>query len=68
MPLAECVGEDQRRVCHQLPARDSATGPGGGVGDGGEIIEYILYSKKVGCLLTGPESMDLTSLNVLKGE
>ena len=34
----------------------------------GEIIAYIQYAKEKGCLLTGPESMDVSRLNVLKGE
>ncbi len=31
-----------------------------------EIIDYILYTKEKGCKLTGPESLDVTHLNVLK--
>ena len=33
-----------------------------------EVIDYIRYAKEKGCLLTGPESMDTSRLNVLKGE
>lgn len=33
-----------------------------------EIINYIHYAKEKGCLVTGPESMDVTYLNVLKGD
>lgn len=33
-----------------------------------EIIAYIQYAKEKGCSLTGPESMDVSYLNVLKGE
>ena len=33
-----------------------------------EIIEYIKYAKAKGCLLTGPESMDASRLNILKGD
>lgn len=32
-----------------------------------EIIEYIQYAKEKGCNLTGPESIDVSRLNVLKG-
>ena len=32
-----------------------------------QIIEYIRYSKEKGCQLTGPESMDVSRLNVFKG-
>ncbi len=31
-----------------------------------KIIEYIRYAREKGCSLTGPESMDISSLNVLK--
>ncbi len=31
-----------------------------------KVIEYINYSKEKGCLITGPESMDASRLNVLK--
>ncbi len=31
-----------------------------------EVIEYIAYAKEKGCKLTGPESLDITHLNVLK--
>ncbi len=31
-----------------------------------KIIEYIQYSKEKGCLITGPEVMDASSLNVLE--
>ena len=29
------------------------------------IVEYIRYARTKGCLLTGPESMDVSRLNVL---
>jgi arginine/lysine/ornithine decarboxylase len=31
-----------------------------------EILDSIEYMKDKGCFLTGPEDMDVTSLNVLK--
>ncbi len=31
-----------------------------------EVIDYIEYAKSKGCLITGPETMDATRLNVLK--
>lgn len=33
-----------------------------------EILDYIKYAKEKGCFLTGPEDMQITHLNVLKGE
>lgn len=32
-----------------------------------DIIEYIEYTKDIGCSLTGPEDMDINKLNVYKG-
>lgn len=33
-----------------------------------EIVEYIKYAKEKGCMMTGPQSMDISRINVLKGE
>lgn len=33
-----------------------------------EIIDYIHYAKKKGCFMTGPEDMEISYVNVLKGE
>lgn len=33
-----------------------------------EILEYIRYAKEKGCSMTGPEDMDITRLNVWKGD
>lgn len=66
LPLAQCAG----RICAEFvmcyPPGIPILGPGERVT--GEIIAYIRYAKEKGCLLTGPESMDVSSLNVLKGE
>ena len=32
-----------------------------------EIVDYIFYAKEKGCSLTGPEDMEISRLNVLKG-
>ena len=32
-----------------------------------EIVDYIFYAKDKGCSLTGPEDMEISRLNVLKG-
>ncbi len=55
-----------RRVCHVLSPGYSGAGPGEKITRA--IIDYIQYAKSKGCVLTGPESMDVTRLNVLKGE
>lgn len=33
-----------------------------------EIIDYIIYAKEKGCVLTGLEDMEIKRINVLKGE
>ena len=66
LPLEECSG----RVCAEFvmcyPPGIPILAPGERITP--EIIAYIQYSKEKGCSLTGPESMDITHLNVLKGE
>lgn len=66
LPLLECEG----RVCTEFfmcyPPGIPILAPGERVTR--EIIEYIKYAQAKGCVLTGPESMDVSQLNVLKGE
>lgn len=64
--LEECAG----RVCGEFvmcyPPGIPILAPGERITQG--IIEYISYAKEKGCLLTGPQSMEVSRLNVLKGE
>lgn len=66
LPLGECVG----RVCTEFvmcyPPGIPILAPGELITE--DIIQYISYSKQKGCVITGPESMDVSRLNVLKGE
>jgi len=66
LPITECVG----RVCTEFvmcyPPGIPILAPGERITE--EIIRYIRYSGEKGCLITGPESMDASRLNVLKGE
>ncbi len=66
LPLEACVG----RVCAEFvmcyPPGIPILAPGERVTQ--EIITYIQYAKAKGCVLTGPQSMDIRQLNVLKGE
>ena len=66
LPLEQCAG----RICAEFvmcyPPGIPILAPGECVTK--ELIGYIQYAKEKGCTLTGPESMDVTSLNVLKGE
>lgn len=63
VPLADCIG----RVCCEFvmcyPPGIPVLAPGEIITK--EIIQYIQYAKEKGCLLTGPETMDVSRLNVL---
>lgn len=65
LELAQCLG----RVCGEFvmcyPPGIPVLGPGERVTR--DVIGYIDYAREKGCLLTGPESMDVSRLNVLKG-
>lgn len=64
--LSECAG----KVCGEFvmcyPPGIPILAPGERITE--SIIKYISYAKEKGCLLTGPESMDVSHINVLKGE
>ncbi|WP_066087439.1 aminotransferase class I/II-fold pyridoxal phosphate-dependent enzyme [Anaerotignum neopropionicum] len=66
LPLAECGG----RVCTEFvmcyPPGIPILAPGERITQ--EIIAYIQYAKDKGCVVTGPESMDISRLNVWEGE
>lgn len=66
LPLAECGG----RVCTEFvmcyPPGIPILAPGERITR--EIIAYIQYAKEKGCVITGPESMDISRLNVWEGE
>ena len=66
LPLSQCAG----RVCTEFvmsyPPGIPILAPGELVTD--ELIAYIKYAQGKGCTMTGPESMDVSQLNVLKGE
>ena len=65
LPLARCLD----RVCGEFvmcyPPGIPILGPGERVTR--EAIDYIESARAKGCLLTGPESLDASHLNVLKG-
>ena len=63
-PLAQCEGEICGEFVMSYPPGIPIIAPGELITK--EIIEYIRYAKAKGCLLTGPEAMDVSSLNVLK--
>ncbi|MBQ1374682.1 MAG: arginine decarboxylase, partial [Clostridia bacterium] len=65
LPLSQCRG----RVCAEFvmcyPPGIPILAPGEAITPA--IIEYIEYAKAKGCMITGPESMDVSLLNVMKG-
>lgn len=66
LPLVECEG----RICSEFvmcyPPGIPVLAPGELITS--EIVSYIQYAKEKGCVLTGPENMEIRRLNVLKGE
>ena len=66
LPLKECEGHISCEFVMCYPPGIPLLAPGERITT--EIIEYINYAKEKGCMLTGPESMDVTHLNILKGD
>lgn len=66
LPLAECADKVCTEFVMCYPPGIPILAPGERITK--EIIDYIQYARKKGCMLTGPESMDTSRLNVLKGE
>lgn len=65
LPLDECSGKVSCEFVMCYPPGIPILAPGERVTK--EIIEYIKYAREKGCMLTGPESMDVSKLNILKG-
>lgn len=63
--IREAVGEISCEFVMCYPPGIPILAPGERITD--EILDSILYSFEKGCLLTGPEDMDIKRLNVLKG-
>ena len=66
LPIDECAGKVCTEFVMCYPPGIPILAPGEMITK--EIIEYIKYAKAKGCLLTGPESMDASRLNILKGD
>jgi len=66
LPLKDCAGEICTEFVMCYPPGIPILAPGEKITK--EIVDYIIYSQEKGCILTGPESIDVSSLNVLKGE
>lgn len=65
LPLEQCAGQICTEFVMSYPPGIPILAPGELVTD--ELIAYIRYAREKGCTLTGPESMDVSQLNVLKG-
>ena len=66
LPLRVCTGKVCAEFVMCYPPGIPVLAPGERIPD--EIISYIQYANEKGCVITGPESMDASKLNVLKGE
>lgn len=66
LPLCDCIDKICTEFVMCYPPGIPILAPGERITK--EIIDYIRYAKDKGCVLTGPESMDTSRLNVLKGE
>ena len=65
-PLRSAPGRICTEFVMSYPPGIPILAPGELVTD--ELIAYIRYAQEKGCTLTGPESMDVSRLNVLKGD
>ncbi|NLF27537.1 MAG: aminotransferase class V-fold PLP-dependent enzyme [Clostridiales bacterium] len=65
LPLAECAGEISGEFVMSYPPGIPILAPGERITR--EIAAYIRYAKEKGCVITGPEAMDASRLNVLEG-
>ncbi len=63
LPLADCAGAICCEFVMCYPPGIPVLAPGEIITK--DILHYIQYAKDKGCLLTGPESMDVSRLNVL---
>lgn len=66
LPLDDCAGEVCTEFVMCYPPGIPILAPGERITP--EVIDYIRYAKEKGCVMTGPESMDVSRLNVWKGE
>ena len=65
LPLEQCAGQVCTEFVMCYPPGIPILAPGERVTR--ELIDYIRYAREKGCTLTGPESMDVSYLNVWKG-
>ncbi|MGL4791820.1 MAG: aminotransferase class I/II-fold pyridoxal phosphate-dependent enzyme [Anaerotignaceae bacterium] len=66
LPIQQCEGKICCEFVMCYPPGIPILAPGERITK--QIINYITYAKEKGCLITGPECIDSSRLNVLKGE
>ena len=66
LPIGACAGHVSAEFVMCYPPGIPILAPGERVTR--EIVEYILYSRAKGCVVTGPEVMDASRLNVMEVE
>lgn len=64
--LDKCSGEISAEFVMCYPPGIPVLAPGELITN--EIVDYIKYAREKGCMITGPQSMDISHINVLKGE
>ena len=60
--LEDCAGEVSTEFVMSYPPGIPVLAPGERITE--QIIEYIKYAKEKGCIITGPEQMDASKINV----
>ncbi|MCE5343163.1 MAG: arginine decarboxylase, partial [Eubacteriales bacterium] len=63
VPLAQAAGGICGEFVMSYPPGIPILAPGERVTS--QIVDYIRYAKEKGCTLTGPESMDVSRLNIV---
>ncbi|MCL2517746.1 MAG: aminotransferase class I/II-fold pyridoxal phosphate-dependent enzyme [Oscillospiraceae bacterium] len=66
IPLENCAGEICAEFVMCYPPGIPILAPGERIT--GDIIDYIKYAKEKGCLMTGPEDMEINNINVCGGD
>ncbi len=66
LPLKECVGHISGEFVMCYPPGIPILAPGERITD--EIIDYIMYAKEKGSVMTGPKDMKVEHINVVESD
>ena len=66
IPIKESKGQISGEFVMAYPPGIPVLAPGEKIT--GEIIDYIMYAKEKGCLLTGTEDMKVENINIVYNE